>query len=326
MANWHKKLILGAFAAILSLGVYASCNSPVFADSSEKKPIHMQIEPAKQKIKLEPGQSYVGSMKIKNIGSKQFSYTMAVYPYTVVDVNYNPNYENLADNYTKIANWITFDEKDKTGSIEPGASVDVPYTITVPKDVPSGGQYAAITAETSDGNNSDSAIKTVNRLAMILYADIAGDTKTSGSIINNSVNSFVFNPPITVSAMIENTGNVETTASCVVKIWPLGSTETVFNNEQDRGRLIDIIPGTRRYNAISWGGSPSLGIFTVEQTIEYLGQTSVVKKLVIICPLWLIVIIFLIVAILIFWLVYRATKRRNAKKDQQNINQEDRRI
>ena len=29
MANWHKKLILGAFATILSLGVYASFSSPV---------------------------------------------------------------------------------------------------------------------------------------------------------------------------------------------------------------------------------------------------------------------------------------------------------
>ena len=324
MAVKYRKLILGAFIAICSLGVYL--HQPVSATEQSDKPIHMEISPTKQKLKLEKGQSFVSSFKVRNIGTEKFSYNVSVAPYTVVDENYESNYKNSSNTYSQMANWVTFDEKLKEGTLEPGAYVDVPFTITVPKDVASGGQYAAIMAKTSDGNNPDSIIKTVNSLAMILYADIAGNTRTGGSVINNNINSFVFQPPISATATIENTGNVESTATCIMKVWPLGSNETVFNNEDSQGRFIDIIPETRRFNVISWNGAPSLGIFTVEQTIEFLGQTSTVKKLVIICPLFLLIIFIVVIAALIFWIIFRIVRRRKDKNINQEHNEKERRI
>lgn len=324
MAVKYRKLILGVFIAICSLGVYL--HQPVSATEQSDKPIHMEISPTKQKLKLERGQSFVSSFKVRNIGTEKFSYNVSVAPYTVVDENYESNYKNSSNTYSQMANWVTFDEKLKEGTLEPGAYVDVPFTITVPKDVASGGQYAAIMAKTSDGNNPDSIIKTVNSLAMILYADIAGNTRTGGSVINNNINSFVFQPPISATATIENTGNVESTATCIMKVWPLGSNETVFNNEDSQSRFIDIIPETRRFNVISWNGAPSLGIFTVEQTIEFLGQTSTVKKLVIICPLFLLIIFIVVIAALIFWLIFRIVRRRKDKNTNQEHNEKERRI
>ena len=316
MAVKYRKLILGAFIAIFSLGV-CLIHHPVSAANKSDKPVHMEISPAKQKLKLEKGQSFVSSFKIRNIGTEKFSYRVSAAPYTVIDEQYQANYNDTTNNYAQMANWITFDDKLKEGTLEPGASVDVPFTVTVPKDVASGGQYAAIMSKTSDGNDPNSIIQTVNGLAMILYADIAGDTRTGGSIINNNVNSFVFQPPISATTTIENTGNVESTATCIMKVWPLGSSETVFNNEESQGRFIDIVPNTRRFNVISWDGAPSLGVFTVEQTIEFLGQTSTVKKLVIVCPLFLVIIFIVVIASLIFWLVFRIVKRRRAKNQHQ---------
>lgn len=325
MAINKRKYILGALIAILTLGICPNFTNLAFADdSSDEKPIHLQISPVKQKLKLERGQSYVSSFKVMNIGTESFTYKVSVSPYSVIDEKYNADYENLANNYTKMANWITFDKDTVTGTLEPKSSVDVPFTVTVPSDVPSGGQYAAITAETSDGNNPNSAIQTVNRLAMVLYADISGNTRTSGSIVNNTVPSFVFTPPLSVTSLVENTGNVETNANYTVKVWPLGSNETVFSTEEEKIEL-DIIPDTRRFNTITWQAAPHLGIFTVEQTIDYLGQTSTVKKLVIICPLWLILLIGLVVAFLIFWLVYNITKRRKAKNNSPRSNEQENR-
>lgn len=324
MAVKCRKLILGAFIAIFSLGV-CLIHHPVSATEKSDKPIHMEISPAKQKLKLERGQSFVSAFKIRNIGTEKFSYYVTAEPYTVVDENYESNYKNTSNAYSQMSGWITFDEKLKEGTLEPGASVDVPFTVSVPKDVASGGQYAAIMAKTKDGNNPSSIIQTVNSLAMILYADIAGDTRTGGSVISNNINSFVFQPPISATSTIENTGNVESTATCIMKVWPLGSNETVFNNEESQSRFIDIIPETRRFNVISWDGAPSLGIFTVEQSIEFLGQTSTVKKLVIICPLWLLLTFIIIIAILIFWLVFRIVKRRKGKSTKED-NEKERRI
>ena len=325
MAVKYRKLVLGVFIAICSLGAF-SINHPVSAVEKSDKPIHMEISPAKQKLKLERGQSFVSSFKVRNIGTEKFTYKVSVAPYTVVDENYESKYNDTSSTYTYMANWVTFDDKLKEGTLEPGTFVDVPFTVTVPKDAPNGGQYAAIMTKTSDGNDPNSIIQTVNSLAMILYADIAGDTRTGGSIINNTINSFVFQPPISATSTIENTGNVESTATCIMKVWPLGSGETVFNNEESQGRFIDIIPSTRRFNVISWEGAPSIGIFTVEQTIEFLGQTSTAKKLVIICPLWLLLIFGIIIAALIFWIIFRIVKRRKAKSTKQENNEKERRI
>ena len=322
MAIKLKRIILGVFALVAMLGVSFATGCNVYAENNDK-PIHLQISPVKQKLKLTPGQSYVSSIKVRNIGTEKFTYRVSVSPYSVVDEKYNADYESTVKDYTKMYNWVKIDEKLKTGTIEPKTEIDVPFTVTVPSDMYPGGQYAAIMAETSDGGNEGSVIQTVNRLGMILYADItSGSIDIDGKIINNTVNSFVLEPPLTVSSTVENTGNFETTATYTVKIWPLGSNETVFSNEENPMKL-DIIPKTRRYNAITWDEAPRLGIFTVEQKVEYPNEpASVVKKLVIICPLWLMILFIVILAVLIIWLVSRIVKRRKGKV--QNSNKERR--
>ncbi len=328
MAIKHRRTVLGVFAAILSLGVLSVLKNPVYAEIiSTGNPIHMQITPFKQKLKLEPGQSQVSSIKVMNIGEKKFTYTVSVAPYTVIDENYNADYESHTNDFTKMYNWVTIDEKLKTGTLEPRTSIDVPFTVTVPSNAPSGGQYAAIMAKTEDSSNPNSTIKTVNRLGMILYASISGgQINIDGKIISNTINSFVFEPPISSSTLIESNSNIETTATCTVKIWPFGSSETVYNNEEDPVKL-DIVPKTRRFNTISWDNSPRLGIFTVEQKIEYLNEPpSIVRKTVIICPLWLAIIFFVIITLLIIWLISRIVKRRKVKKGPQVNNQEERRF
>lgn len=315
MAIKLKKLVLGVFTLAAMFGVSFISNPDVYADQpSDNNSIYLQIAPVKQKLKLVPGQSQVSSIKVRNIGTDKFTYRVSVVPYSVVDEKYNANYENKND-YTKIYNWIKIDKKLETGTLEPGEEIDVPFTITVPSDLHFGGQYAAIMAETSDGGGDEnSVIKTINRLGMILYADVTkGEINIDGKIINNTVNSFILEPPLTVSATVENTGNFETTATYTVKIWPFGSSETIYNNEENPVKL-DIIPKTRRYNSISWEEAPRLGIFTVEQKVEYPGiEASVVRKLVIICPLWFAILLFIIVAVLIIWLVSRIVKRKKGK-------------
>lgn len=306
MAIKHKNIILAAFLAVLSSGV-ANLFSAT-ATYADQSPIHLQVSPVKQKLSLEPGASYVSTFKVQNVGTEAFNYSTEAVPYSTTDENYTPDYMTVST-YSQISDWITFDSEYQTGHLEAGESVDVPFTINVPKDVPSGGQYAAIMAQTEDGNADDANIRVVNRVGMILYVNVPGETRTAGNIIDNKVPGFLFEPPVTVTALVENTGNVESTAEYVLKIWPLFSNETVYNNEEQPGTL-DIMPETRRFSTISWDGAPRLGIFTVEQTIKYLDQVSTVKKLVIICPIWLLFIILALIFFMIFWLISRARSRK----------------
>ena len=325
MAIKHKGIVLGVLAAILSLAGSIILKNPVHAEIlSTDDPIRMQISPVKQKLELAPGQSKVSYIKVMNIGTEKFSYSVSATPYSIVDENYNADYEDSSKDYTKMYNWVTIDKNLKTGVLEPRTSIDVPFTITVPSDAPSGGQYAAITAETTDNSEPGSIITTINRLGMILYADISGgQINIEGKIAENTINSFFFEPPISASVLIESQSNIETTATCTVKIWPFGSSETIYNNEESPVKL-DIIPKTRRFNTISWDGSPRLGIFTVEQKVDSLGEVSIVKKIVIVCPLWLAIVFISVFVLLITWLVARIVKRRKAKN--QDNNQKERRI
>lgn len=303
------KLILAAFIAALTFGVVSNVFAdPASAEGEQQGSVILQISPTKQKISLAPGSSYVGTFKVHNAGAGPFDYTVSATPYSVVSENYDPNYTNTGT-YTQIADWITFDSATQKGHLEPGQIVDVTYTVNVPKDAPAGGQYAALMAQTDSGNADNATIAVIHRVGMILYAAVPGETRSEGEIVKNTVNSFYFDPPLTVSSLVKNTGNIEQTATYTVKIYPLFSNEAVFSNE-DEPDSRDVIPETSRFNAITWEGAPRIGIFNVEQKIEFAGQTSVVNKLVLICPIWLLFIIFALLFFIIFWLVSRARNRK----------------
>lgn len=303
------KLFLAAFIAVLTFGFVAHLfGSPVFADE-EKSEITLQVSPVKQKISLTPGSSYSGTFKVQNVGNVAFNYTTSATPYSVVDESYNPNYESIAT-YTQMAEWITIDKKTGSGTLQPGETVDVTYTVNVPNDVPAGGQYAVLMAQTESGNADNATVAVIRRVGMILYATVPGETRAEGEIVKNTVNSFYFNPPLTVSSLVKNTGNIEQSATYTVRIYPLFSKEAVFSNE-DEPSVKDIYPETSRFNSITWEGAPQIGIFNVEQKIEFAGQISTVNKLVLICPLWLLFIIFALLFMMIFWLVSRARNRKN---------------
>ncbi len=292
--------------AMFSVGVYGIFND-ASVSAAEQAPIHLQVSPTKQRLSLDPGSVYRSSFTVQNVGSMQFSYSTEAVPYSVTDSNYSPDYSTVAT-YSQIAEWVTFDSEKQTGTLQPGESIEVPFTIKVPEDVASGAQYAAIMARTGDGNSETANIQTINRVGMILYANIAGDTREEGEIVDNKVPGFLFDPPITVTGLVKNTGNVETSAKYTVKIWPLFSNETIYNNEENPGNL-DVMPETSRFSTITWEGAPKLGIFTVEQKIEFAGKENTVKKLVVICPVWLLFIIIALIFFMIFWLISRARNR-----------------
>ena len=310
------KLILAAFVAVFALvGI-----SFAFTDNTqaeEKAAVHIQISPVKQKISVKPGDSYTDTVKVQNVGAARFNYNVYATPYSVTSDKYDPNYSNFTT-FSQMSKWITFDENTAKGALDPGETRDVRYTVNVPEDVPAGGQYAAIMAETADGNDENSTVNVVHRVGTILYAAIPGETRVSGEIVKNNVNTFYFSPPLTVTSLVKNTGNVEETAKYTVKIYPLFSNEAVFNTEEaeENAYSRDIMPETERFNSITWEGAPSIGIFKVTQIIDFAGQDQnhEVTKLVLICPLWLLFVIFALLFFIIFWLVSRARDRKRADK------------
>lgn len=282
-------------------------NTPVAA--ADTPDYRMQVSPSFAEIEeMQPGKSYDGVFKVQNTGGKDLNYAITITPYSVKDDKYALD-SDTETAYTQMKDWITLSQD--SGKLSPNDAEEIKYTIRVPQDAPAGGQYALINIRLVQENDSNSgATITANKqIGFRLLGEIEGNTRRTGKVTEQNIPSILFNPPISATSVVENTGNTHITASYVLRVFPLFSNEEVYTNE-DSPYEVTVLPETSRYNSISWDDAPHLGIFRVEQTVTIADDTQTIKKTVFLCPIWLIFIILLIIFCVIFW-IFSRIKNRN---------------
>ncbi len=94
----------------------------------------------------------------------------------------------------------------------------------------------------------------------------------------------------------------------------MSSKEEVYTNEENP-TYRTTLPNTKRLSKETWEKSPGIGIFWVEQDITFGSAHNTSRKLVILCPIWLIVLLVLFILSVIFWLVSKKyeNKKSNTK-------------
>ena len=206
-------------------------------------------------------------------------------------------YEENGD-YSQIVNWVTPEET--SGTLQPNEAKEIAFKIKVPENAPAGGQYFAIvvTVESIDTG----MIKEKYAMAHLVYAEIAGKTVRKGQFNSIDVAGFINSGNITGSASITNLGNVHSRAKHTLKIYPLIGSEEIYTNEEKPQENV-IYPGTTRLSDIEWENTPSVGIFRINYSVEFEGVTDEISKIVIVCPIWLLVIICMILVIIIYRVV-----------------------
>lgn len=306
-----KKIAISVAAMVFAFfGAIGAVN----AEGSESS---LTFGPTSQRVSLRPGEKYRSSVIVSNpaTSARDTKFMLYVSPYTVTNDDYDPAFDQMGT-YTQIADWITLDRTE--GSLAPNTNMEIGFTINVPGDAPAGGQYAAIVAQdTTDlggDNEGELQIASIGAVGSIVVADIAGQTREYGEIIENSMPSIVLNPPFTASAGVKNTGNVHTDASSILQIWPLFSDEEVYTNEENEDNSKLVLPDTTRYFFNTWTDAPAIGVFRARQTVTIFGETSVNEKIIVQCPLWLLFIIIFFVALILIWCVTMIVKSvRNTK-------------
>ncbi len=301
----HKKF--KHFVAVLAALALAITNIPV-ALADDLPEYRLAITPTIKEFEdLKPGETRTGNFTIKNTGKHDFNYTVGFAPYSVKGEDYQPNYTDQTK-YTDISDWISVDKSK--GFLASGTETELNYTINVPADAHGGAQSAIITITMDNKETGDStAVETVRQLGYRILGNVDGEITKTANIISNNVPGFVSAAPLTVSSVVENTGNVYTHAKYSVQIFPLFSDEEVFTNEEEPEESL-ILPETKRFNSISWDDCPSLGVFRVKQTVTIFDETSTVEKFVIVCPFWLLFVFILLVFLIIFWIISRIHGRK----------------
>lgn len=305
MTKKHNILMEILACALFSICTLLLSSNQTFA--VERQKTFLQVSPSKQQLGgLEPGEVREGSFKVQNIGAGAFDFKVYASSYEVKGENYDPVFDGSKDGL-KIANWFTFSQD--TGHLESDTEVTINYTIRVPQNAPGGGQYGAIMVETVKENDDKSNIQAISRVGMVIYSHINGEINRCTRILENKLPSFLFNPPIFGESRVENCGNVDAELSVSLKVYPFFSNEEIYTNEE-KPTVLNTLPVTKRYHKELWANSPAIGIFNVEQIIKYGSETKTERKLVIVCPVWLIVLIVLFILSVIFWLVARNRERK----------------
>ncbi|MBR2741378.1 hypothetical protein IKD98_01300 [Candidatus Saccharibacteria bacterium] len=274
------------------------------------------VLPMSQRFSLAAGKTEKGSIKIVNPAdaTEDFSYKIGISPYGVVGEDYEADLVTDS-NHTMIAKWIKISEP--TGKIKPNETKEIEFTIEVPENAPAGGQYAAITVSSNNEAKQSSgvAVQNVFEMASIVYATVAGETNHEGEVLENNIPGFVVAPPITLSALIENKGNVHADATFVIAVSDFFSGRVILPTEEDEGEYSEIImPDTTRHIEREVSNLPSLGVVKISQTIYYNGVANTQEKTVIICPIWFLALVIATLAAIIAAVVRIVLKHKKNKK------------
>ena len=313
------KKTLGTFAAILLIisGLFGFTAPTASAEGETKSSApYIGISPYKANLELEPGNTYTGKFRVSNVGEGPFEYEVSVAPYQVTDDNYTADFITMT-NYTRIVDWVSFNEGDLRGRLEPHTASDyITYTITVPEDIPAGSQFAVIKATAVNNPDDVTGFSIQNKVSagMILYANMKGvETRATAKIIENKIPGFLSAGPLNATSLIENTGNIYAEAKYTLRVTSIFSNDPIYTNEEDEeANISTILPETKRFRTQTWQEVPMIGIFKVKQTVQIFDEYSEVEQIVIVCPFWLIVVVIIAIVAAIVWLKSRSKARTKA--------------
>lgn len=284
------------------------------------------LMPMGQHFSLNPGETTTGSIFIINPQSstEDFTYKIRIVPYGVKGEDYDLDIVTDSD-MTQIKDWIIIEEPE--GTVTPGETREVKFHITVPETAPGGGQYSALVV----GSNKESAVEegtvVINssyEMASIIYAEIAGETVHSGSIVSHDIPSFSTTPEVSLNATFENKGNVHETAKISLVVSDFFSGEDYFSTEEEGKDIAEVVmPFTTRHLIRDISNLPSLGIVTIKESIEYMGDTSDQESHLIICPLWFLILVCLTVSALLFAILVRLFHFHKESKNSPASNGEE---
>ena len=325
-----KKLLNIILAIALVCAGVVGAAQPTYADEGEEDNTPEKwigLSPAALRVTIKSGTDlYPGSydcpedssqgcaVEVKNLGTKDFRFKIYVTPYIVSGENYDLSFsESDSTSYTQISRWISFlDDNGEYADevyfdLAAGESRWIFFRISVPEDIPGGAQYAAIWAQTVDGDAS-AGVSATSRAGTIIYGRSIGTTRQTAEITDYHFDRFTFGGPLHASATINNTGNTDFTAYYTYTV------RTIFGKElYTDPRTIPTYPETEYHVSNIWENTPFLGLFQVEYTIESADTIRSERHLVLIMPVFVLILLILLLTVIITWIIIISRKRKERK-------------
>ncbi|MBR3264321.1 hypothetical protein IKF94_03825 [Candidatus Saccharibacteria bacterium] len=315
-----KKLLL---VALLTLGaVFSPLASSVFAEGEDSSAYitgdnapRLSVSPATASVILKQGATVDYTLVVNNEEDDSLDITVYAAPFSIQNENYDADFEKET-NRTQLSRWIKFVNDDGSvvdtykATIPANTKSNVTYRITIPEEIPAGGQYASIFVQTGDTAKplDTSGITAVSRVGVIIYGRSNGETDESAEITEANIPTFLLNGPVTASALVKNLGNTDIEVNYSFIVTSIVGAELYYDEGKE-----PIIPDASRRMKETWNNTQPMGIFHVTYRIETLDQVYETSKLVIILPIYMILLAIFILTLLIIWIIILIRKRRERK-------------
>ncbi|MBQ6130550.1 hypothetical protein IJI72_02600 [Candidatus Saccharibacteria bacterium] len=304
-----KKLCLLAIVLFSALSVFGLKTRPASAAAV------MKITPVANAITIKPGDVQNYQFTLENSGVSAFKFKLYTAPYNVTNEDYDADFSNETG-YNQIMRWITFQDdsgsfvNSPTFSLEPGEKRTIIYRVTVPSDIPEGGQYCTIFAESlPDSESGTGAVSvglgSISRVSLILLGHGQGETKDISEITDFSLTGMFSSHNIDAMAKVKNSGNTDFLAEYTLSVDSIFGTPLYSSADN-----FVILPQSERKFTTSWGDAPLFGVFRVKFSVAALEETREETHIVFILPAFMIIIALLLLTSIVVWTIILIRKRK----------------
>lgn len=275
----------------------------------------MKITPTANAVNVNPGDVQNYQFTLENVGSDEFQFRLYTAPYNVINEDYDIDFTTETAR-SQITRWITFQDdsgsfvSDPVYTLKAGEKRTIFYRVSVPNDIPEGGQYCLIFAEalSSRTDSSDGisvGIESIPRVSLIIVGHGNGDTKDIAKITDFNVTNFYTSGSIEALARVENSGNTDFQAVYDMSVNTLFG-RTLYNSSSN----FTVLPASVRKFTTSWADTPLFGIFKVKYSVRALDVSRDVNRVVLVLPTFMLVILLILLTNLVISLIIWIRKRR----------------
>ena len=296
--NFGWKKVLNFTTACLTLFFSVVFFGNVFAQDITQNDIQkgLTLSPIRKELKINPGTVAEGFLSITNSTDKTVVVNLKAEEFSVINQNYDYAFTDESD----VIKWVRFD-KDII-ELQSRQSYEINYTISVPLMTEPGGRYISLFASTE--SDSDSGIKSMQRVASLLYIEVIGDVSRVGKLVSLNTPWLIFDEG-DWSASLQNSGTTHYVSRYKVVV------KNIINNNETNSFSGDamILPGTvklvnDKLPSFSWPG-----LYKINFEVG-LGDSPAItqERYVVYLPYYMAVIIVLLLITVLF-----ITIRKNKK-------------
>ena len=256
-------LIRSRFALIVTLLVLFVGSVPAYAADS----FSLTVTPPLFQITIGPGETWSSTIKAVNTNPYDTTLYTTVMEFqatgeegqgTLVPVTQ----QDASSTGTTLADWISV-SKDPIPAAR-GNSIDVPFTVTIPRNAAPGGYYAAILigSQPFDNQPAGSLIRVSSYISSLIFVRIKGDVVEKGAITEFTTDHYFYNhPQVQFTTRFDNTGTVHVQPTGNIEVFSMWGTKMATIPINEKSNFGNVLAHSVRKFSFTWDSQDSLSDF-----------------------------------------------------------------